>query len=123
MLLKLLLAYDKSEDKRKDILDAAYGFAEWLYNINICEETLELSSRKLNFYQVLKRQGSLAKEQKEELFNIADNQQQNKMIRVGAYLLLDNQLAAERLFDELDTDVKQEFQMFPIFRFWVEDKQ
>lgn len=45
------------------------------------------------------------------------------MIRVGAYLLLDNQLAAERLFDELDTDVKQEFQMFPIFRFWVEDKQ
>ncbi len=123
VLLKLLLAYDKSEDKRKDILDAAYGFAEWLYNINICEETLELSSRKLNFYQVLKRQGSLAKEQKEELFNIADNQQQNKMIRVGAYLLLDNQLAAERLFDELDTDVKQEFQMFPIFRFWVEDKQ
>ena len=80
-------------------------------------------SRKLNFYQVLKRQGSLAKEQKEDLFNIADNQQQNKMIRVGAYLLLDNQLAAERLFDELDTDVKQEFQMFPIFRFWVEDKQ
>ena len=123
MLLKLLLAYDKSEDKRKDILDAAYSFAEWLCNTNICEETLELISRKLNFYQVLKRQGSLAKEQKEDLFNIADNQQQNKMIRVGAYLLLDNQLAAERLFDELDTDVKQEFQMFPIFRFWVEDKQ
>ena len=123
VLLKLLLAYDKSEDKRKDILDAAYSFAEWLCNTNICEETLELISRKLNFYQVLKRQGSLAKEQKEDLFNIADNQQQNKMIRVGAYLLLDNQLAAERLFDELDTDVKQEFQMFPIFRFWVEDKQ
>ena len=47
--------------------------------------------------------------------------QQDKTIRVGAYLLLDNQIAAEKLFNELDIDVNQEFQTYPIFRFWMED--
>lgn len=121
ILLKLLLAYDKSGSKRKDILEAAYGFAEWLYNINMSDDTLALCSRKLNFYQVLKRQGNLIKEQKKELFNIAEDLRQDKTIRVGAYLLLDNQIAAEKLFNELDIDVKQEFQMYPIFRFWIDD--
>ena len=121
ILLKLLLAYDKSGSKRKDILEAAYGFAEWLYNINMSDDTLALCSRKLNFYQVLKRQGNLIKEHKRELFNIAEDLQQDKTIRVGAYLLLDNQIAAEKLFNELDIDVNQEFQTYPIFRFWMED--
>lgn len=121
ILLKLLLAYDKSGSKRKDILEAAYGFAEWLYNINMSDDTLALCSRKLNFYQVLKRQRNLIKEHKRELFNIAEDLQQDKTIRVGAYLLLDNQIAAEKLFNELDIDVKQEFQTYPIFRFWMED--
>lgn len=121
ILLKLLLAYDKSGSKRKDILEAAYGFAEWLYNINMSDDTLALCSRKLNFYQVLKRQDNLIKEHKRELFNIAEDLQQDKAIRVGAYLLLDNQIAAEKIFNELDIDVKQEFQMYPIFRFWMED--
>ena len=106
---------------RKDILEAAYGFAEWLYNINMSDDTLALCSRKLNFYQVLKRKGNLIKEQKKDLFNIAEDLQQDKAIRVGAYLLLDNQIAAEKLFNEMDIDVKQEFQMYPIFRFWMVD--
>lgn len=63
----------------------------------------------------------MIKEHKRELFNIAEDLQQDKTIRVGAYLLLDNQIAAEKLFNELDIDVKQEFQMYPIFRFWMED--
>ena len=121
ILLKLLLAYDKSGNKRKDILEAEYGFAEWLYNINMSDDTLALCSRKLNFYQVLKRKGNLIKEQKKDLFNIAEDLQQDKAIRVGAYLLLDNQIAAEKLFNEMDIDVKQEFQMYPIFRFWMVD--
>lgn len=121
ILLKLLLAYDKSEDKRKDILDAAYNFADWLYNANVSEDDLELNSRKLNLYQVLKRRGNLSKEQKKELFDIADDIQQNVAIRIGAYLLLDNQIATEKLFDELSSDAKEEFQTFPIFRFWTEN--
>lgn len=63
----------------------------------------------------------MIKEHKRELFNIAEDLQQDKTIRVGAYLLLDNQIAAEKLFNELDIDVKQEFQTYPIFRFWMED--
>ncbi len=121
ILLKLLLAYDKSESKRKDILDAAYNFAEWLYNANVSEDELELNSRKLNLYQVLKRRGNLSKEQKRELFDIADDIQQNVVIRIGAYLLLDNQIAAEKLFDKLSSGAKEEFQTFPIFRFWTEN--
>lgn len=118
VLLKLLLAYDKSEDKRKDILDTAYNIAEWLYKIHVEEELLEFNIRRLNFYQVLKRRRNLTKECKKELFCMADNLQEQRTIRIGAYLLLDNQIAAETLFDELNEDMKNEFSTYPIFRFW-----
>lgn len=118
VLLKLLLAYDKSEDKRKDILDTAYNIAEWLYKIHVEEELLEFNIRRLNFYQVLNRRRNLTKECKKELFCMADNLQEQKTIRIGAYLLLDNQIAAETLFDELNEDMKNEFSTYPIFRFW-----
>lgn len=121
ILLKLLLAYDKSGDKRRDILDAAYNIAKWLYDVNMKDDTLQLNIYKLNFYQVLKRQKNLTKVQKKELLYIADDLHQDKVIRIGAYLLLDNQISAELLFDELVENVKVEFHKFPIFRFWKGD--
>lgn len=121
ILLKLLLAYDKSGDKRRDILDAAYNIAKWLYDVNMKDDTMQLNIYKLNFYQVLKRQKNLTKVQKKELLYIADDLHQDKVIRIGAYLLLDNQISAELLFDELVENVKVEFHKFPIFRFWKGD--
>lgn len=123
LLLKLLLAYDKSGDQRKDILESAHNFAEWLYDANMEEDELEINIRKLNLYQVLKRQNNLTKEQKKELLYIADDLYQNAVIRIGAYLLLDNQMSAEMLFDKLADNVKDEFQKFPIFRYWERNEE
>lgn len=49
MLLKLLLAYDKSGDARSDILDIAYDFAAWLYSTDIDENELSYAIRMLNY--------------------------------------------------------------------------
>lgn len=120
MLMQLIAAYDDSGDTRMDILDTAYKFAEWLYNADIGEGELEHEIRILNLYQVLKRRGELSKAQKRNLFEIAENQNLCKEIRIGANLLLDNQMAAGVLFEGLSDDLKENFREFLFFRFWKE---
>lgn len=120
MLMQLIAAYDDSGDTRMDILDTAYKFAEWLYNADIGESELEPEIRILNLYQVLKRRGELSKAQKRKLFEIAEDQNLCKEIRIGANLLLDNQIVAGILFEGLSDDLKENFREFLFFRFWKE---
>ena len=42
-------------------------------------------------------------------------------VLVGAYLLLDQQAAAEVHFEKLDEQLKEEFKKYPIFHFWKEN--
>ena len=120
MLMQLIAAYDDSGDTRMDILDTAYKFAEWLYNADIGESELEPEIRILNLYQVLKRRGELSKAQKRKLFEIAEDQNLCKEIRIGANLLLDNPIVAGILFEGLSDDLKENFREFLFFRFWKE---
>ena len=120
MLMQLIAAYDDSGDTRMYILDTAYKFAEWLYNADIGESELEPEIRILNLYQVLKRRGELSKAQKRKLFEIAEDQNLCKEIRIGANLLLDNQIVAGILFEGLSDDLKENFREFLFFRFWKE---
>ena len=120
MLMQLIAAYDDSGDTRMDILDTAYKFAEWLYNADIGESELEPEIRILNLYQVLKRRGELSKAQKRKLFEIAEDQNLCKEIRIGANLLLDNQIVAGILFEGLSDDLKENFREFLFFRFCKE---
>ncbi|MCX4298796.1 MAG: hypothetical protein OSJ73_17480 [Lachnospiraceae bacterium] len=43
-----------------------------------------------------------------------------KEIRIGANLLLDNQIVAGILFEGLSDDLKENFREFLFFRFWKE---
>ncbi|HBV81382.1 MAG TPA: hypothetical protein DEB74_00995, partial [Lachnospiraceae bacterium] len=55
-----------------------------------------------------------------KLFEIAEDQNLCKEIRIGANLLLDNQIVAGILFEGLSDDLKENFREFLFFRFWKE---
>ena len=70
-LLDLLLAYDNSEEQRKDLLQVAEEFAVWIKDFD--NDSLEYPIKMLNYYQIIKRKRSFNIEEISELWNIADN--------------------------------------------------
>jgi hypothetical protein len=116
VLLNLLSTYDESDRKRKEILNAAQSFAEWLIsNDNI---TLSYEIKKLNLLQIIKRESELNIEEIKALYTIIENNSTPEDILVGAYLLLDNQVAAELHFDRLEPEQQENFKKYPIYNFW-----
>ena len=89
-LLELLSAYDKSGDKRQDLLKAADDFSKWLYEAP--EEYLAYHIKCLNRYQVIKRERELNIDEVTELWNIAEDDDASDAIKLGAYSLLDQQV-------------------------------
>ncbi len=119
-VLRLLTAYDKSNDMRKDLLQTARDLAEWLVAAEIDENTLDLARRKINLWQTLKRISPLDRDIQKDAFQLAEDSSQSEDIRVGAYLILDNQFAAESHFALLPKETQEEFKKYPIFRYWRE---
>ena len=103
-LLELLEAYDKSNDKRQELLKAADELSKWLYETP--EEYLDLYIRRLNLYQVLKRERTLNINEVAELWSIAEDDSATDEYRLGAYLLLDQQVPAKRHFEKLSEEAK-----------------
>lgn len=116
--LIMLTAYDQSGDKRTDLLQCAYDIETWLAENTPSDKALLPEIRKINLWQIKKRMGSLSQEDKKDAFQIAEDTTQPESIRVGAYLILDNQLAAESHFSKMEEREQQELKKFPIFRFW-----
>ena len=72
----------------------------------------------LNALQIAKRKRELTKEEQKKAFTIAEDTNQGEDMRTGAYLLLDNQLAAEAHFAKIPEKDQEGFRTFPIYRFW-----
>lgn len=117
-VLKLLSAYDKSNDTRADLLQCAYNLASWLVGLDISEEDLSITVRKINLWQILKRMGKLTEEDQIEIFQFADDASQEEVVRVGAYLVLDNMIAAKAHFNRIPEEQKGLLRDYPIFRYW-----
>ena len=117
-VLKLLSAYDKSNDARADLLQCAYNLASWLVGLDISEEDLSTAIRKINLWQILKRMGKLTEEDQIEIFQFADDASQEEVVRVGAYLVLDNMIAAKAHFNRIPEEQKGLLRDYPIFRYW-----
>ena len=117
-LLNLLSAYDKSHDERKDLLQCAYDLATWLIGLDLPEETLAKSIRLVNIWQTQKRMGTLTDQDLKDALQLAEDPSQEEVIRVGAYLVLENQLAAEMHFDRIPEEQRSLLKDFPIFRYW-----
>ena len=119
-LLELLEAYDKSNDKRQELLKAADELSKWLYETP--EEYLDLYIRRLNLYQVLKRERTLNINEVAELWSIAEDDSATDEYRLGAYLLLDQQVPAKRHFEKLSEEAQNAFRTYPIFRYYNAEK-
>lgn len=115
MLLDLLSAYDKSGNKRTDLLDTATQFADWLFEVP--DGNLGLHIRLLNKLQTIKRARPLCEDEENQLYELIQQTDADDIL-VGAYLLLDIQKLAERHFNLLDYRQQEEFKQFPIYHFW-----
>lgn len=118
-LLELLAAADIAEGKRKEkILKACEDFALWIKKAP--DEELEDEIKTINLLQVYKRQRDLTDEEKDELYKILENNSNNNQYMVGAYLLLGQQIQAERFFNKMSKDERNNFKEYPIYNFWNE---
>lgn len=116
-LLELLAAADIAEGKRKEkILKACEDFALWIKEAP--DDELEDEIKTINLLQVYKRQRDLTDDEKDELYDIVENNSNNNQYMVGAYLLLGKQRRAERFFDKMSKEDKNEFKKYPIYHFW-----
>lgn len=114
-LLTVIEAYDLSEDKRTDLLELALNLSNWLKEKST---DIETQISELNYLQVIKRQRALNIMEVDALWNIIEDKSSTDICKVGAYLLTDQQVPAERIFNKLPKANRDEFKTFPIYRFW-----
>lgn len=114
-LLDLLEAYDRSKE-RIEIINTARDFSDWI--MAATEEELPYDIRLLNKLQIEKRLRPLNIDEVKKLFRIVESPNTREEILVGAYLLLDEQAAAEIHFEKLDKPIQEEFKKYPIYHFW-----
>ena len=113
IMLEMLKAYDKRPNKELfDAVQQIYAWLaqEWKHND---EEFMEI-----NKLQIMRRERPLTFNEKQVLYHIAASSN-NNMCRIGAFILLDEQLEAEYLLGAMSQNEKNEFMSFPIFHFYT----
>lgn len=115
LLHKMLLAYDKSEDKRSDILSYAINLSDWLEEHDQYSDQVYKTLNKLEAY---KRSRELNEQENEELFGIAEQTELPPIYRSLAYALLGEQRSADRFFKKVPVEIQKNVREYPIFRFW-----
>lgn len=118
-MLGLIEAYDKSQ--KKELLSLALDFANWLESFPV--EYLPNEIRTLNYLQIIKRQRELTKEETKQIYTIITSKESSDEVLVGAYLLLDQQEAAEMYFEKLEEEQQINFTSYPIYHFWKKDEE
>ena len=111
-LLTMLMAYDEKPNQK--LFEVAESIANWIYEESIANIEIAL----LNYFQVIKRKRSLKKEEIIKLHELIEKNDISEDIKVGAYLLLDNQIAAEMHFEKMSKEQQDLFKTFPIYKFW-----
>lgn len=71
----------------------------------------------LNYLQSVKRSRTLTSTEQAEILSLIEAAQDNESIYVGAYLLLDNPVAAKIHFDKLPEESQKFFESCPIYHF------
>lgn len=114
LLLEMLCAYDQSDGKRRDILDAAIELSDWLRHSDpfTPQDLLDL-----NHYQAVKRARGLTAREIQGLHSIIESKPERKDIYVGAYLILGDQISAKYYYDQMEEEEQNVFKSYPISHF------
>ena len=116
VLLDLLTAYDACRGSKPILLKTAGDFAEWLMEAD--ENYLPYYIKCLNRLQVIRRQREFTVDEIKELCTFTESSSTCEDALVGAYLLLDNQMAAKLHYENLEPEIKESFKKYPIYHFW-----
>lgn len=122
-LLKLLNASDIAKGRRKEkLLDVCYGFSTWIAEAS--NEEVDYKIRTLNKLQTIKRIRPFDENEINILYKIIGCHDSSEECKVAAYLLLEQQQAAEIHFLNLTKEEQNDFQEYPIYHFWkTENKE
>lgn len=117
LLSETLLAYDEASCK-KAIL---FNLAEEIIDV-IKKRNLDVPSEitRLNELQIQKRKRALTIAESSDLMKIAESDEYDEESIIGAYLLLNNQIAAKQHFEKLDAERQDCFRTYPIYKFYEE---
>lgn len=116
-LLDLLSAYDKADGARKEkLLKVCEDFSNWIYEAT--DEELDYHTKTLNKLQIIKRRRDFNIDEIGILYQIIEGKDTREDCLVGAYLLLDQQQAAEIHFAKLSDEDRNNFKKYPIYHFW-----
>lgn len=115
LILEMLSAYDKQQDKNVELLEAALSLGEYLYkneqnNINL-----------LNYCQVLTRKGELSTMEKKKLSELMGSPSSTFMEKLGAAILLEDFEQAEKYYQQLSETERKDFDGFPINNLWEKE--
>ena len=108
-LLDILSAYDEQKQKDPLLLGFAEKICDWLQVQGLTDGNIML----LNKLQIVKRRRKLNPSEIVELAKLTVPDCLPN-IRCGVYLLLDDQVAAQRCFDEMDKETQKTFLTYPI---------
>lgn len=114
LLLEMLKAYDRSPSV--ELLDSIKELSEW---ISKKKEYLSDEVVTINQLQIAKRERQLTFEEKAQLYSII-TESDDAFFKLGAFLLLDEQDEARKLYESLEKEQRTRFKSFPIFNFYRE---
>ena len=73
----------------------------------------------MNVYQCYYRIRKLSDEELDILENIAQRRENDPSVMLGAYILLENNRKAKRIFENMELEKQKDFMEFPIYRIWT----
>lgn len=116
VMLEMLVYYDYTDSKPKDVLKAALMIAEYIMK-NLTDE-VQKNYALLNYLQIKKRLGTLSFEEHHRLYSLAKDSNSPNEIAVGAAILCEDYEKAADSFSRLSDEEKTIFIQFPIYRLW-----
>lgn len=114
VLLRMLNAYDKQENKKSELLNAAICLAKSMYKFNCFDNYVGF----LNFVQAVKRKKTLFQNHRKLLMKIMNSPDAKIVERLGAAILLEDFEQAQIFYDQLPISEQKNFDSFPINNLW-----
>lgn len=112
MMLEMICAYDVN--KNDAIIQSAIRIGIWLI-----DKDNDADLAVLNVYQCYYRIRKLSDEELDILENITQRRENNPSVMLGAYILLENNRKAKRIFENMELEKQKDFMEFPIYRIWT----
>ena len=113
-MLRMILAYDKTNGVKKKLLDAAEALNNWFIEI---KRFNDLPINEINRLQIIKRKRSLSEDEKEHIYSLMEECSAEDC-KAACMLLLDNQAGAEYHFKKIPEQQQEFFRSLPICHFW-----